>query len=289
MPELPEVETIRRYLDGVMGEREIGRVILHRKNLRFFFPENFCEVLEGARIVRVSRRGKLIVIVCCKGGREFLWLVHLGMSGRLLWFSGEGDDDEVVRHRHVCVRFVGGGGLYYEDARRFGFMELAEGGEDSHDSLRLGRMGIEPLSEEFTGKWLWNVVAKGITKGGRGDRRIIKDILMDQGCIAGLGNIYVNEALWGARVHPFRRGGVISRVECGRIVLHIRKVLLAAISMGGSSLRDYRGGDGELGYFQMRLCVYGRGGEICRRRGCGGCVVRVMRGGRASYFCERVR
>ncbi len=286
MPELPEVETVRTYLDGVMRGREIEKVILHRKNLRFAFPKNFCEALEGAIVRKLSRRGKLILIVCCKEkDSEFLWLVHLGMSGRLLWLSCEADD-EIVRHRHVCVRFVGGGVLYYEDARRFGFMELAEGGEDSHDSLRLNRMGIEPLSDTFTGRWLWNVV-EGM-KGVRGEGRTIKDMLMDQRCIAGLGNIYVNEALWRARVHPFRRVGMLSRVECGRIVRSVKRVLSDAIAMGGSSLRDYRGGDGELGYFQLRLCAYGREGEGCRRRGCGGRIVRAMRGGRSSYFCDRV-
>ena len=219
-----------------------------------------------------------------------LWLVHLGMSGRLLWITC-GGGDEVVRHRHVCVGFVGGGFLSYEDARRFGFMELAEGSENSHDSSRLDRMGIEPLSEAFTGRWLWNVVEKG-GKGRRERRekegRVIKDVLMDQRCIAGLGNIYVHEALWAARVHPFRRVGLVTRSECGRIVVSIKKVLSSAIVAGGSSLRDYRGGDGELGYFQLRLCAYGRGGEGCRRRGCGGRIVRAMRGGRSSYFCERV-
>ena len=284
MPELPEVETVRSYLDGVMRDREIEKVILRRKNLRFLFPKNFSKTLEGAIVKRVSRRGKLILIVCRKEGRKILWLVHLGMSGRLLWFSC-GEENEVVRHRHVCVGFVGGSFLYYEDARRFGFMELAEGCENAHDSLRLDRMGIEPLSEAFTGWWLWN----GVVKEVRGEGRTIKDVLMDQRCIAGLGNIYVNEALWRARVHPFRRVGQVRRVECGRIVSSIKKVLLGAIAAGGSSLRDYRGGDGGLGYFQLRLCAYGRGGEGCRRRGCGGRIVRVMRGGRACYFCERVR
>ena len=296
MPELPEVETVRTYLDGVMSGREIEEVILYRKDLRFRFPNNFRKTLEGAVVRRVSRRGKLILIVCCKKeGKErtqkkkheknvFLWLVHLGMSGRLLWFSC-GGACEVVRHRHVCIRFVGGSFLCYEDARRFGFMEVAEGCEEDHNSLRLDRMGIEPLSKNFTKQWLWD----GVVQGARGQGRTIKDTLMDQGCVAGLGNIYVNEALWAARVHPFRRVGSMSRVECGRIVSSIKKILSSAIAAGGSTLRDYRGGDGELGYFQLRLRAYGRGGEACRRRGCGGRIVRVVRGGRASYFCARVR
>ena len=290
MPELPEVETIRTYLDGVMRRRGIEEVILYRKDLRFRFPENFCAILEGAMVSRVSRRGKFLLIVCLKKERKqerkILWLVHLGMSGRLLWVSGNGGC-EAVRHRHVCVRFAGGGFLFYDDARRFGFMELAEGSEDSHDSLRLGRMGIEPLSEDFTSRWLWDVVVRGVRS--RGEGRIIKDVLMDQGLLAGLGNIYVSEALWRARVHPFRRVGLVTRVECGRLVSSIKKVLLDAIAMGGSSLRDYRGGDGELGYFQMCLRAYGRAGEECGRRGCGGRIVRAVRGGRSCYFCERVR
>ncbi len=294
MPELPEVETVRTYLDSVMRGREVEKVILYRKDLRFRFPKRFRETLEGAVVRRVSRRGKFVLIVCRKNKKEergniqaeqkILWLVHLGMSGRLLW-GRDGDEGEVVKHRHVCVRFVGDGVLCYEDARRFGFMALAGGCEEAHDSAMLDRLGIEPLSEDFCGRWLWDVVVRR----RKGEGRAIKDMLMDQGVVAGLGNIYVNESLWRARVHPLRRVGEISRAECGRIVSCVRKVLSDAIAKGGSSLRDYRRGDGGLGYFQLCLRVYGREGEPCRRKGCVGRVVRVVRGGRACYFCERVR
>ena len=196
-------------------------------------------------------------------------------------------------------------------------MELAEGNENSYDSLRLDRMGIEPLSEDFTGRWLWNVVvkkiikkttikkttkgiAKGIAKGiTKGEGRAIKDALMDQSCIAGLGNIYVNEALWRARVHPFRRVGMLSRVECGRIVRSVKRVLSDAIAMGGSSLRDYRGGMGGWVIFSCgcvfmvaveRVAKDGVVGEgLCGRCEAGGRVIFVSACGRIFTDAKQTR
>ncbi len=298
MPELPEVETVRRYLDTCLSGGSIARVRLARKDLRFPFPVSFTERLTGARILKVSRRAKYLLIACEKDARKIVWLVHLGMSGKLLWLPNEKGDEQPreqglgVDHRHVCVDLReckdGCGVLCYDDARRFGFMDLCNGDAMANDCLRLQKLGIEPLSNLFSGSWLWHSVVCTINNRSRGYGRTIKDILMDQGYVAGLGNIYVTEGLWHARVHPMRVIKDITLDDCERISRGIRKVLRMAIDAGGSSLKDYRKGDGSLGYFQLNLRAYGRTNEACLRKDCDGKINKATIGGRASYFCSNV-
>ena len=294
MPELPEVETIRQYLDTCLSGCSVARVRLARSDLRFPFPQGFAERLTGARIIGVSRRAKYLLIACEKEGRKIVWLVHLGMSGRILWRAGEhsGEQGLGINHRHVCVdmKMANGesGVLCYDDARRFGFMDLCNGDAMDNDCQRLQKLGIEPLSNLFNGEWLWRSVICAICNRRNGGGRSIKDILMDQGYVAGLGNIYVTEGLWQARIHPMRAVKDINLNDCERITRDIRKVLRKAIEAGGSSLKDYRRGDGSTGYFQLKLRAYGRTNENCLRKGCDGKINKIIIGGRSSYFCSNV-
>ncbi len=288
MPELPEVETIRRYLCSCLVDRCISSVRLARKDLRFPFPARFCERLAGARITALKRRGKYLAIFCVKDDTSFIWLVHLGMSGRLLWFS-EGADGLGIDHRHVCADMVCGGALCYDDVRRFGFMDLCAGTDMDNDCERLRHLGIEPLSNRFNGRWLWEEVSKKSKSSKNSGGKAIKDILMDQRYVAGLGNIYVTECLWDAMVHPMRKIHDLTLDECEQIVKGVRKVLRLAIDAGGSSLRDYRQGDGSLGYFQLMLRAYARAGKECLRVGCDGTINKITIGGRSSFFCSKLK
>ena len=321
MPELPEVETIRQYLDTCLSGCSIERVRLARKDLRFPFPPNFAERLTGSRIIGVRRRAKYLLIVCVKEfcdkkDEQMIWLVHLGMSGRILWLdqnnldqnNNDGEQSSEtgfgIKHRHVCVDMrndkigdriddknnnkTGGGVLCYDDARRFGFMDLCNGDVMENDCERLQKLGIEPLSNLFNGDWLWRDVVCVMRNKRNGGSRSIKDILMDQSYVAGLGNIYVTEGLWHARVYPLRAVRDLTLDDCERISRGVRKVLRMAIEAGGSSLKDYRKGDGSMGYFQLKLRAYGRTDAKCLRRGCDGKINKVIIGGRSSYFCSTV-
>ena len=309
MPELPEVETIRQYLDTCLSGCSIERVRLARKDLRFPFPANFAERLTGSRIIGVRRRAKYLLIACVKESGDkkcerTIWLVHLGMSGRILWLANNtnaednnaGDKSSEsglgIKHRHVCVDMrndkTGGGVLCYDDVRRFGFMDLCNGDVMENDCERLQKLGIEPLSNLFNGDWLWRSVICVMRNKRNGGSRSIKDILMDQSYVAGLGNIYVTEGLWHARIHPLRAVRDLTLDDCERISKYIRKVLRMAIEAGGSSLKDYRKGDGSMGYFQLKLRAYGRTDENCLRKGCDGKINKVIIGGRSSYFCSTV-
>ncbi|ADM08375.1 formamidopyrimidine-DNA glycosylase [Parvularcula bermudensis HTCC2503] len=281
MPELPEVETVRRGLAPSMAGAMIERVELRRPDLRFPFPNGFSQRLEGNRILSVDRRGKYLTLPLSTG--ETL-IMHLGMSGRFL-VSGErapgrfyhasaGD----VAHTHV--RFTlqipaeGRGHVAYADPRRFGFMDLVASGELA-TCRHFAQMGPEPLSEAFTPDHL---VAEA-----RGRRTPLKSFLLDQSTVAGLGNIYVCEALWRARLSPRRLAASLGPKRATRLVAAIQDALEDAIEAGGSTLRDYHAADGAMGYFQHRFDVYDREGEPCRQ--CGRSISRFAQSGRSTFSC----
>ena len=278
MPELPEVETVRRGLLPVAEGRRILRAEVRRPDLRWPLPERMAERLTGARIERLRRRSKYILADLDTG--ETL-LIHLGMSGRVL-ISGAltGAYHHALplpeKHDHVVLDMEGGARITYNDARRFGAMDLLPTGNDEQHPLLAG-IGPEPLGNGFDERYL---VARL-----KGRNTPIKAALLDQKVVAGLGNIYVCEVLHRTGISPLRKARRLSADRAGRLVPAIRDVLGEAIEAGGSSLRDYRQADGELGYFQHAFRVYGREGEACRTPGCGGIVRRAVQSGRSSFYC----
>lgn len=280
MPELPEVETVRRGLLPTMEGRVIERAEVRRPDLRFPLPERMAERLTGARVLGLRRRSKYILADLSTG--ETL-LIHLGMSGRML-ISGRmpgafhHDHPAPERHDHVVFHMEGGARITFNDARRFGAMDLmATAGAEGHRLLR--DLGPEPLGNAFDETYLAARLA--------GRDLPVKAALLDQRLVAGLGNIYVCEVLHRTGIDPRRKAGRISATRAAMLVPTIREVLAEAIEAGGSSLRDYRQTDGELGYFQHAFRVYDREGAPCPAGGCTGAIVRIVQSGRSTYFCPR--
>lgn len=280
MPELPEVETVRRGLAPVLEGRRIAAADVRRADLRWPFPPRMGARLRGAQVTALRRRSKYL-LADLDGGETLI--VHLGMSGRLL-VSGVplGSFAHPVampeKHDHVVLDIEGGARVTYNDARRFGSMHLWPTPELETHRLLSG-LGPEPLGNGFSAASLAPRLAGRATS--------IKAVLLDQKVVAGLGNIYVCEALWRARISPLRLAGSLSARETNDLVAAVRAVLDDAIAAGGSSLRDYRQADGELGYFQHAFSVYGRDGAPCARAGCGGAVARTVQAGRSSFHCPR--
>lgn len=266
MPELPEVETTRRGLAPHVEGREISEVIVRERRLRTPVPEGLADALVGRRIGELGRRAKYLLVPV--GERSLLW--HLGMSGSLR-IARVGDVPR--KHDHVDVVLDSGAILRYHDPRRFGFVDWLKGG--ALEDPRLARLGPEPLSPDFHGEHLYRL--------SRGRRLAVKPFLMDNAVVVGVGNIYASEALYLAGIDPRRAAGRISRERYGRLADAAREVLAAAITQGGTTLRDFVSGIGEPGYFAQRLNVYGRAGQACRR--CGGELRLITLGQRASVFC----
>lgn len=266
MPELPEVETVCRTIAPHLIGRRIRAVRVAERRLRVPIPPDFEQRLIGRTIRAVRRRAKYLLIDV--GGVEsLLWIVHLGMSGRLV----VGDPPPLLTHVHVTVD-LGAVRLYFRDPRRFGLMRLAS------DESALGTLGVEPLDDEFGSETLGSLRR-------RHPRVPVKTVLMDQRRIAGLGNIYVCEALFRAGIRPRRRLGTLRRAEIKRLAEAIPWVLKRAIESRGSSLLDYRDAEGNPGEFQANLRVYERGGKPCRV--CGALVRRLVMGGRGTFYCPR--
>jgi formamidopyrimidine-DNA glycosylase len=290
MPELPEVETVRTGLEPLLRGRRFQRVEQRRKDLRFPLPDRFVERLTGCKVLSVDRRAKYLVLPLDSG--EVL-AMHLGMTGRFTVSAPGGANGKVLgdytyehgedtKHDHVVFTMSGGAVVTYNDARRFGYMTLIEADRLTEHDFFAG-LGVEPLGKELTGDFM---AAKA-----RGRKLDLKAFLMDQRIVAGLGNIYVCEALFRARLDPFKG---VSRLatksgkptpHAERLVAEIKAVLRDAIRAGGSTLRDYKQADGSLGSFQKEFGVYGREGEPCSRPGCRGIVRRKTQGGRSTFYC----
>ena len=266
MPELPEVETTVRGLTPVLDGQRITRVALRRADLRRPFPEDLGQRLTGATVTGLSRRAKYGLIATDRGDTM---IFHLGMSGR--WRV---DPAELLTHDHLILE-TPTRRLALNDARRFGSVDLVATGSLA-DFPAFKALGPEPLGPDVTAAYLHTVLSGRIAS--------IKLMLLDQRIVAGLGNIYVCEALHLARISPRRAAGSVSRAKLDRLVPAIRSVLLAAIEAGGSSLRDYVRPDGELGYFSKQFAVYGREGQPCP---CGGTVARYAEGGRSTFWCPK--
>jgi formamidopyrimidine-DNA glycosylase len=278
MPELPEVETTRRGLALALEGRRLARVVARVPRLRFDVPADFAARLTGRRIERLDRRAKYILAHCDDGQ---VLLAHLGMSGRMRVFPDAAAATPPEKHDHLEFETDEGMLVRFNDARRFGFVDLTdEAALGEHPLLR--GLGPEPLGNAFSAPVLAAALA--------GRHTPIKAALLDQRTVAGLGNIYVCEALFRAGISPRRSAHTVSVARVERLVAAIRDVLGEAIAAGGSTLRDFRHADGELGYFQKQFSVYGREGEPCPAAlpGEPACTVRrIVQSGRSTFYCPR--
>jgi formamidopyrimidine-DNA glycosylase len=289
MPELPEVETVRRGLEPILVGNAFARVEQRRPDLRFPLPARFGKRLQGRRVEALDRRAKYLLARLDDG--EVL-VMHLGMTGRFAINKANGTtaapgrfanrQEPIPKHEHIVFHLGDGTAIRYSDARRFGIMDLVPAATlDSHALFK--GLGVEPLSPALNPAWLAQRL--------KGKATSIKAALIDQRFIAGLGNIYACEALHRARISPLKLAGTLA-TKSGKptkkteaLVEGIKAVLESAIKAGGSSLRDYRHTDGRLGRFQHRFKVYGREGKPCRRTGCDGIVRHIVQSGRSTFYC----
>ncbi len=291
MPELPEVETVRRGLAPVMEGGMIEKAVINRPNLRFPFPENFTSRLEGQKVLSVGRRAKYLVLDLASG--EVL-VMHLGMSGSYRIELAEGVSapgifhhprSEAQKHDHVIISVNGPHGranIIYNDPRRFGYMDLVARSEmETHKHFV--NVGIEPTGNALDGALISQLFASKSAP--------LKAVLLDQSLIAGLGNIYVCEALWRAGLSPERKANTITRKD-GKatkrselLATSIREIIADAIKAGGSSLRDHKQTDGSMGYFQHTFNVYDQEDKPCKSNGCKSTIKRIVQSGRSTFFC----
>ncbi|MBS0296501.1 MAG: bifunctional DNA-formamidopyrimidine glycosylase/DNA-(apurinic or apyrimidinic site) lyase [Proteobacteria bacterium] len=280
MPELPEVETVRQGLRPVLEGAVIARVEQNRPDLRFPLPKDFAKRLTGARVERLNRRAKYLLAELSTGET---WVTHLGMTGRFTIsgaapgvFQREAPTGE--KHQHLVFHTEAGTRIGFADARRFGYMDLIPtGGLESHPWF--AGLGPEPLGNGFN--------AEQLATAFKGKTQNVKVSLLDQRIVAGLGNIYVCEALYRSAISPLKPAGKLKKPQLERLVADVRVILAEAIEAGGSTLRDFAGADGELGYFQHRFQAYDREGEPCLYPGCGGAIERIVQGGRSTFWCRR--
>ena len=278
MPELPEVETVCRGLTRPLNGKIISRVETHRPNLRIPFPENLENRLAGVRVTDIYRRAKYVLIPVSNG--ETL-ILHLGMSGRIL-ISGPDDHPPLQKHDHMVITTDDNIRIIFNDPRRFGMVDIAL--TESIENHRFFKhLGPEPLGNHFSAAHLQEKFNRKTVS--------VKNALLDQRIVAGLGNIYVCEALYHAGIDPRRAAGDLATDELTHLVAAIRAVLNTAIAAGGSSLKDYVQIDGNLGYFQHKFAVYGKTGKACHDCNCDvsitGGVQKIAQAGRSTFFCPR--
>lgn len=299
MPELPEVETVCLGLEPVLAGAVIARVEVNRPNLRFPFPDQFASRLTGQTVISLARRAKYLLADLSSG--ETL-AMHLGMTGRFTIHAPDASLPQATGgaqpqapgafyynvaapaggaatspHDHVLLHLQSGVTIVYNDARRFGFMDLIERAAlEAHPLFR--NIGVEPLGNALGGPLLRELFA--------GKAAPLKAALLDQRLIAGLGNIYVSEALHRAGLSPYRKAGTLDDSEADRLAAVIREVLTEAVAAGGSTLRDFQHADGALGYFQHAFRVYDRAGSPCPTPGCHGVITRTVQSGRSTFWCE---
>nr|TFG51185.1 MAG: bifunctional DNA-formamidopyrimidine glycosylase/DNA-(apurinic or apyrimidinic site) lyase [Hyphomicrobiales bacterium] len=286
MPELPEVETVRLGLAPVLHGHRLVEITTRRADLRVPFSKNFEKRLTGRRITALKRRAKYILAET--DGTDTL-VIHLGMSGRFTILGPDGPNSPgkfahktsefsgaYGPHDHVVMVSDHGFRIVYTDPRRFGLMILVATAELASHPL-FAKMGPEPLGRGFSGAVL--------TEALRHRRTPIKTALLDQSVVAGLGNIYVCEALYRAKISPKRLAASVAGARAQRLVPAIKEILREALKAGGSTLRDYAHTDGELGYFQHNFSVYDRQGESCLRRTCNGHIRRLVQAGRSTWYC----
>ncbi len=269
MPELPEVEVIRRGLIPHLVGRTVNRVVISNRSLRLPVPRaKLKRWVQGGRVKAVDRRAKYLLVRMNNGT---LMILHLGMSGRLAFFV---NGTPRATHDHLRFQLDSGFELRFNDVRRFGSVQVVSPGEEAGTPM-FASLGPEPLGAEFSSDYL--------LKAARGRTRPIKNFVMDARVVAGIGNIYANEILFAAGVRPSRSVGTVEKKAWGRVVQACRHVLERAIACGGTTISDYVNSSGAAGYFQCELKVYGRGGEPCPK--CSTTIIREVLAGRATYYC----
>ena len=278
MPELPEVETIMRGISPFLEGETIKKIKLNRADLRWPFPDNFAHRLTGAKVLNLKRRSKYILIDL---STDETLLIHLGMSGKILVSGSKMGNyfyefSKSKKHDHVIFLLSDGTVVTYNDPRRFGAMDLANT-KDLNNHKFLKRLGPEPLGNDFNSYYLKKKLSKKESP--------IKNVLLDQSLVAGLGNIYVCEALFMSGISPKKKAAKISKNKCEELVKNIRTVLISAIEAGGSSLKDFTDIQGNSGYFQFEFFVYGREKESCKTINCDSKIKRVSQSGRSSFYC----
>ena len=269
MPELPEVETVMRGLSPLLIDRVISVVELRAPSLRSPLPKTIAKRLQGQRFISLRRRAKYI-LADLSGGDTLL--IHLGMTGGFFIRN----KNQLETHDHMVFHLDNGQVIAYHDPRRFGQIEIIPAGT-THKAI--ASLGPEPLNPDFTP----NILAAAITN----KKTHIKAALLDQSIVAGIGNIYASEALFHACIHPERQAGTLKKPEISKLTQSIKDVLMASIKAGGSTLRDYRTPNGELGFFQDQFAVYGREGEKCPDCNCRNGINRITQNGRSTFFCSK--
>ena len=269
MPELPEVETVKRTLEQLILGREIKDVTVHWTKIikKPIETEQFIDALKGQKVEAIDRRGKFLIFYFT----DLAMVSHLRMEGKYGLFP---KDEPVEKHTHVLFTFSDGTELRYKDVRKFGTMHLFKKGEE-HQSLPLSKLGPEPLSADFNTAYLYEALQK--------KNRTIKAVLLDQELVVGVGNIYVDEALFRARIHPQTIASALTYEETDRLVEVIKETLAEAIEQGGSTIRSYINSQGQIGMFQQQLYVYGRNGEQCKE--CGTEIEKLKVAGRGTHIC----
>ena len=280
MPELPEVETIMRGISPFLAGATIKKIKLNRADLRWPFPENFASRIKEAKVLNLKRRSKYILVELSTG--ETL-LIHLGMSGKFLVSNSKignyfYESAQASNHDHVIFTLNDGTVITYNDPRRFGAMDLTKT-DDLNNHKFLQKLGPEPLGNNFNSDYLKIKLSKKESP--------IKNVLLDQSIVAGLGNIYVCEALFMSGISPKKKASKISKNKCAELVLNIRTILISAIEAGGSSLKDFTDIQGNPGYFQFDFYVYGRDNEWCKTTDCDRKIKRIFQSGRSSFYCPR--
>ena len=284
MPELPEVEIVRKSLNKKIRQKKVKKVIIRNKNLRIKIPNNFKEFLENKIIEKVSRFSKYLIINFSNG--EFC-LIHLGMSGTIHFIDKRKKNNLTnlsfynspflpKKHNHVEIIFDKFR-IIYNDPRRFGFFQIIR--NISNLKKRFSHLGPEPFNKQFNLKYFQNFI--------RGKNKKIKDLLIDQQFVSGIGNIYANEILFLSQVSPKKKIKLLNKNDCDKIILNSKKVLLNAIKKGGSSIRDFKNADGKKGSFQDKFQVYQREGLDCKRFRCKGKIFKIVIANRSTFFCNR--
>ncbi len=271
MPELPEVETVKRGLESAIVGAVISKVTLRRRNLRAPFPENFEKLLAGQKITKIARRAKYLLF---HFDSDVVLIAHLGMTGRFSVVV-KGKKEELETHDHVVFDFSDGRKLVYNDTRRFGVMDICDKSEVATHKL-LENLAPEPLGEEFTVNYLEKALSKRETP--------IKPTIMEQKIVVGVGNIYASEALFMAGISPLKPANTIGK-KIPLLISCIHDVLNAAIKAGGSTISDFADVSGDSGYFQHSFHVYGRAGKLCSK--CGNPIISIRQAGRATFYCEK--
>ena len=284
MPELPEIEIVKRSLFKMINKAKIIDIKINNKNLRYKIPNTFSKNLIGEKILRISRRSKYLIFHFEKK----LLLVHLGMSGKLLLMRS--DDNTIFKtsfyydlntlqnHNHIYFNLNNGLVLIYNDVRRFGFFKLYHT-KQLNKIIFLKKLGLEPLSKKFNIKYFKKIV--------QNRKKNIKNLLMDQAFVSGLGNIYVNEVLFASKIYPLRICSRLNKKEIKNLIFHIKKILKFSISKGGSSIKDYRNVLGKSGSFQQFFHVYGQENKNCSRISCKGKIKKIQISNRSSFYCNK--